>query len=202
MTDGPVSYRAIFNDENNSLNPSWGIYDGFTDEEKWQSISGGVELTNAGPGDISHVIASGPHSIEPNRVLTLGFALLAGIDLNDLQGNADSAKDLWQTLVATRVDDQKEIPVIARLGQNFPNPFNASTKISYQLPVSEDVELKIYDALGRKVRILILAKQTSGHHEIAWDGRDDFGMQVPSGTYFYRLKAGNYTQIRKAVLLK
>ncbi|NOY61223.1 MAG: hypothetical protein GXO75_20115, partial [Calditrichaeota bacterium] len=124
-----ISYHAIFNDENDPDNPSWGLYDGFTDEEKWQAISGGVEFKTAGPGDISHVIGTGPFPIDGKAKLELGFALLAGDNLSDLQANADSAKKVWDRLLSTTVDDRDKPmqPGAFALQQNYPNPFNPLT---------------------------------------------------------------------------
>jgi predicted lipoprotein with Yx(FWY)xxD motif len=83
------------------------------------------------------------------------------------------------------------------LFQNYPNPFNPTTNISYQLPVTGNVTLKIYDMLGREVAILVNEVKEPGAYELKWNAAN-----VPSGIYLYKLSAGNYTQTRKLVLLK
>ena len=88
------------------------------------------------------------------------------------------------------------------LEQNYPNPFNPSTVITYQLPVDSRVDLVIYNALGQKVRTLLSGQQRVGQHELTWDGRNDEGQLVSSGVYFYQLKAGEYQQVKKMMLLK
>ena len=204
LNEGTISYHAIFNDENDPDNPSWGLYDGFTDEEKWQAISGGVEFKTAGPGDISHAIGTGPFTIDGEAKLALGFALLAGDNLTDLQANADSAKKVWDQLLSTGVGDRDKPtqPGAFALQQNYPNPFNPLTTISYQIPQNNLVELKIYNTLGQLVRTLVDKKQTAGNYSVQWNGLDDNGRQVTSGTFLVKLHAGNFSQVRKMVYLK
>jgi len=88
------------------------------------------------------------------------------------------------------------------LSQNTPNPFNPTTSIRFSLPASERVGLAIYAANGTLVRMLVDEVRTRGNHDITWDGRDSAGNPVGSGVYFYRLKAGKFTDSRKMVLLK
>jgi len=83
---------------------------------------------------------------------------------------------------------------------NFPNPFNPETKISFSIDSEQNVELKVYNILGQKIRTLVDEPKRSGYHRIVWDGTDDRGVQVPSGVYFYRL-TGNETVVRKKMLL-
>ncbi len=89
-----------------------------------------------------------------------------------------------------------------RLAQNYPNPFNPSTKIRYALPESVPVRLAVYDIRGRQVRTLINARQTAGQHAVTWDGKNMEGRQVSTGIYFYRLTAGEYTRMRKMLLVR
>ncbi|KAA3597871.1 MAG: T9SS C-terminal target domain-containing protein [Calditrichaeota bacterium] len=88
------------------------------------------------------------------------------------------------------------------LAQNFPNPFNPSTTISYQLAKDTRVSLKIYNEKGEFVKELTNGFQHEGSHNAAWDGTDENGKSVSSGTYFYKLQAGTFTQTNKMILLK
>jgi hypothetical protein len=88
------------------------------------------------------------------------------------------------------------------LSQNQPNPFNPTTTIRFVLPVREDVSLSIYDANGHLVRTLVNEVRGYGVHEVTWDGRDENGVAMGSGVYFYRLRAGKLTESKKMVLLK
>jgi len=88
------------------------------------------------------------------------------------------------------------------LGQNYPNPFNPSTKIRFSIPsnirnVATEVKLVIYDLLGREIAKLVDENLLPGNYEVQWNAAS-----IASGVYFYSLRAGNYSQIRKMVLLK
>jgi len=86
---------------------------------------------------------------------------------------------------------------------NYPNPFNPSTAISYTVPsVGTPVRLMIYDLTGRKVRTLVEEAHGPGEYTAVWRGRDDRGLPVSSGVYFYRIEIGDYTVDRKMVMLK
>ncbi|MGK9370018.1 FlgD immunoglobulin-like domain containing protein [Melioribacter sp. Ez-97] len=94
------------------------------------------------------------------------------------------------------------LPTSYALDQNYPNPFNPSTIITYTLPELTNVRIKIYDALGREVRSLLDEVKSAGKHNILWDGRDNSGNRVSSGTYFYQIIAGDFVQTRKMVMVK
>jgi hypothetical protein len=102
----------------------------------------------------------------------------------------------------TDVDAGKEIPTEFSLSQNYPNPFNPSTVISYSLPKNAFITLKIYDMLGREVKTLINADQTSGTHQVQWNGDSNSGSKVSSGTYIYTISSDNFFTAKKMVLLK
>ena len=89
-----------------------------------------------------------------------------------------------------------------QLFDNYPNPFNPKTKISYIIPSDQLVELKIIDMLGREVNRLVFEQQEQGRYQIEWDGKDQRGNLVASGIYLYQLKAGNYVNTRKLLFLK
>lgn len=88
------------------------------------------------------------------------------------------------------------------LKQNNPNPFNPATAISYSLPQESDVHLVIYHTLGQQVRVPVSARESAGQHALRWDGRDAFGRTVVSGTYLYRLVAGQNEATRKMIFSK
>ncbi|MCI0452833.1 MAG: T9SS type A sorting domain-containing protein [Candidatus Latescibacteria bacterium] len=112
----------------------------------------------------------------------------------------------WFTAVGTfriKAPTAVEGPRAAtRLAQNIPNPFNPTTRIQFTLAGREHVILAVYDATGRKVRVLVDEVQNAGPHEAAWDGRDERSAAQASGVYFYRLTAGNYSETKKMLLLK
>ena len=93
-------------------------------------------------------------------------------------------------------------PQMFALQQNYPNPFNPSTTIRYQLSDTVPVRLQIFDALGQRVRDLVHEQQTAGYYQAVWDSRDDQNRSVAAGVYFYRLEAGDFSQVNKLLLLK
>ncbi len=104
---------------------------------------------------------------------------------------------------ATNVETNKStLPKSFHLTQNYPNPFNPSTSINFQLPSSEKVTLIIYNALGQKVKTLINDIRQPGYYRIIWNGTNNMGVNVASGIYIYRMKAGKYIAAKKMVLLK
>lgn len=94
------------------------------------------------------------------------------------------------------------IPTTFSLLQNFPNPFNPSTTIRYELPKSGRVTLKIFNALGQEVRTLFNGELPAGKYSLQWDGRDNFGNMSASGTYLYRIEAPDFVRSRKMTLVK
>lgn len=96
----------------------------------------------------------------------------------------------------------EEIPTRYELRQNYPNPFNPSTVISFQLPVSSEVSLEIFNATGQFVKQVAGGKFASGRHQVVWDGRDERGNRVASGAYFYQIATGDFQSTRQMLLIK
>jgi hypothetical protein len=99
-------------------------------------------------------------------------------------------------------NDENRNPDRFLLEQNFPNPFNPLTTIKYRLHQMSNVTLSIFNQLGENVRTLINEKQPIGNYQVQWDGRNQEGINVSSGIYLYRLKAGSFIQMRKMLLLR
>ena len=110
-------------------------------------------------------------------------------DSNDITGYVD---------VTTGVKGEKNsIPTVYKLNQNYPNPFNPSTIISYDLPKSGAVTIKIYNILGQQVRTLVNETQNAGTHQVAFNASS-----LSSGVYFYSLSVQNFTSVKKMMLIK
>lgn len=98
----------------------------------------------------------------------------------------------------TGVDDNlPSIPERIELSQNFPNPFNAQTVIAYSLPSQSHVRITVYNLLGQSVETLVNADESAGDHQVTWNAGD-----VPTGVYFYRIEAADFTATRKMLLAK
>ena len=119
------------------------------------------------------------------------------IRAEDIHGNVSNASNLVSIAVTNVKSPSTEIPGDYELGQNFPNPFNPTTTIKYQLPENGLVRLEVFDILGREVSTLVSGRQGAGYYNVTFNGSN-----VPSGVYFYRLQAGNYTNTKKLLLLK
>ena len=109
-----------------------------------------------------------------------------------------------EKLNVTAIEDPQDnaIPKTYELANNYPNPFNPSTTIEYGLPKAGHVSIKIYNVLGQKVRTLLNGQRPAGRFKVVWNGRDDFGNNVSSGMYFYRLKTDAAVLVKKMILLK
>ncbi len=97
----------------------------------------------------------------------------------------------------TNVEPEEQVVKKFSLSQNYPNPFNPSTKIEYVIPENGNVKLVLYDALGREVKTIVAGYLTAGSYDAALNAAG-----LSSGTYFYRLTSGSYTETRKMVILK
>jgi endonuclease/exonuclease/phosphatase family metal-dependent hydrolase len=84
-----------------------------------------------------------------------------------------------------------------KLYQNYPNPFNPVTVINYQLPMTNDVELSVYNILGQKIATLVSERQAAGTYQVEWNAKE-----FASGIYYYILQAGDFVQVRKMVLIR
>jgi arabinogalactan endo-1,4-beta-galactosidase len=102
-------------------------------------------------------------------------------------------------LLLTDVERENQLPSEFKLYQNYPNPFNPETVISYQLPISGFVTLKIYDLLGREIEILVNEFQPSGKYNSQFS---TLNSKLTSGVYFYKLQAGNFSSVKKMVLIR
>ncbi|MBK9097727.1 MAG: right-handed parallel beta-helix repeat-containing protein [bacterium] len=125
---------------------------------------------------------------------------LAGIE-NDFDGDTrhastpDIGADEFDGIVG--VEDEESVPTEFALEQNYPNPFNPSTTFRYSIPTQSKVVIKIYDILGNEIATLMDEEKSVGTYELMWNAQN-----LSSGIYFYQLKAGEFTQTRKMLLLK
>jgi len=97
----------------------------------------------------------------------------------------------------TGVENELGIPTEFVLEQNYPNPFNPSTTIRYSVPQLSKVVIKVYDILGNEIAILMDEEKPIGTYELTWNAGT-----LPSGVYFYQLKAGEFISTKKMILLK
>ncbi|MBN1351990.1 S8 family peptidase [candidate division KSB1 bacterium] len=199
--ESPISYRAVSNEA--FVWPTTSA-PGFTDEEKYQIMTEGFQVTKSDrQHDWSQLMAAGPYNLDKGEKVTVAYAILGGEDKNDILENARAAKQKYGEITSVdRFEGKQQQVDRFWLTQNYPNPFNPGTEIMYQLASDSDVRLSIYNMLGQLTRTLIRGNCQRGAHRVYWDGRDDNGAEVPSGVYILSLRAGQHSQNRKIVLAR
>jgi hypothetical protein len=147
--------------------------------------------------------AAGTHGASTGFLLdgTLGQPTPPGTGVSE---NFDVIAGFWGARrVATAVPGGI-VPDLFRnaLLQNIPNPFNPVTTIGYEVGVTAPVEIAIYSVQGRLVRKLLSESKSPGRYEAVWNGRDASGGSAGSGVYLYRLQVGQYSSVKKMILIK
>ncbi len=100
-------------------------------------------------------------------------------------------------------DSSYHIPNKFTLFGNYPNPFNSTTKIVFSLPKSSNVKITIFNSVGQKIAVLVNKEfESNRNYIVGWDGTNEFGENVSSGIYFYKFEAGNFTSIKKMLLIR
>jgi len=157
-----------------------GIYSlGFNSSGFGSSISGAGKVDGT---DRDRIIVGAPnYEFEENR----GFFGIYG-----------------DTTTLTIDSRHQQIPRLFKLHQNYPNPFNPATTISYVLNKTSNVDLTIYNVLGKKVITLVDGKQPSGSYIVTWDGKDKYGNDMGSGVYLCKLKVNREVKVKKMVKLQ
>ena len=133
---------------------------------------------------------------------------LIAIDTSDLASASAPLNniDLMIRCVITGIngigDDGAKLPRVLALRDNYPNPFNPATAIEFDLPEDQKASLDVYNVLGERVTSLVNDNLKAGTYRIVWEGRDDFGREMPSGIYLYRLHAGDKTISKRMIMIK
>ena len=190
---------------------------------QWQAVTGqdahsqtgSRSLSGQGPGSKGSTKDSSSqtnqvqifvNSTSQPMTVNLGSQLFRDLDGNPVAGSfilapysskiliRDTSAVTKTTLVSTQGEN---VPEHFALFQNYPNPFNPSTVIRYAIPTDVQVRLEVYDISGRRIPLLVDETQKAGYHEIRFDGSG-----LASGTYFYRIQAGDFSATRKFILLK
>lgn len=133
---------------------------------------------------------AGQNNTEANTTLSI-FEAGGNTEITDV------LFDLPENNIPDKNTEKQSIPDDFSLEQNYPNPFNPSTKISFAIPTQEQVTIKVFDILGRQVEVLMNDIKTPGYYSIDYNAAG-----LPSGTYFYEIRAGNFIETKKMILLK
>ncbi len=170
-------------------------------DNDYSDVDGKYNLVVLNSGEYE-VKIKGPDTLKLNwsisldgNYLTSGDSVKVNIDLNQI-----AKLDFKAPVILTEVDEKshdKFIPNLFILRQNFPNPFNPSTIIEYQIPAGTFVTIKVYDSIGREVATLVNKQQEAGYYQVRFNAQN-----IASGIYFCRIVTDNYTAVRKMQLLK
>ena len=174
----------------------------------WQTRSeinnAGFRVLREGPGETEYEVIS---SYTSNPSLKAQGNSSSGRDYqyvdNHVQASGAYKYKVQSTAIDGTVKDESaltvtvDLPKSFALYQNYPNPFNPTTVISYQLPVASRVTLIVYDVIGREVKTLVNGRQDAGTYRVNFDGS-----KLPSGVYFYRISAGDFSSVKRTILLK
>ncbi|RPI18561.1 MAG: T9SS C-terminal target domain-containing protein [Ignavibacteriae bacterium] len=187
LSNNNVKFRGMLGSE---------VLNGFTTQEKWDALSSGVFDTITVGGLNCFVVSAGPINININDSAIVGFAVLKGNNLANLQAANINAKNKYGSIIGIQ-QIPAGIPEKFDLSQNYPNPFNPTTKFKISLPKNDFVSIKIYDILGRESGIILNNKMDAGVYEIEYNGEN-----LSSGVYFYRMITGSFTDVKKMIILK
>jgi hypothetical protein len=133
---------------------------------------------------------------DPEGVWTPGSPAPGNPDLVTLPGDSTSKPSV------TSVTDIFGNPAAYELHSNYPNPFNPETNIQFTLPQSSNVKIDVYSVSGEFITSLVDNEFSIGTHSVQWNGKDNFGSNVSSGIYLYRMIANNFSETRSMLLLK
>ncbi|MCH8327754.1 MAG: N-acetylmuramoyl-L-alanine amidase, partial [Candidatus Marinimicrobia bacterium] len=197
--------------------PPVGIAAGHITDRKTGLLINGATATAQG---ISHTTDSflslfSRFTSDPD-LLRNGFYFLEGLTGDSLEIVFSAENYIPVTIKVSRIDSfftfndvrldsgnvADDVPTELALHQNFPNPFNPLTNISFSLPTAGAADIRVYDMLGRQVAILDRQQRQPGRYQVVWDGRTDAGHSVPSGVYFAKLATPGGSRTIKMLLLK
>ena len=189
-----LNYRAISNTAE--------FHYGYSDREKWAHLSGGITQVALGPEDVSQITSVGPLRMRRNETIEVAFAVIAGTSEADYLANARSAQALWDNVInAPRTAmESSDIPARPELRAVYPNPASGPVTIEYSAPAGSEVELDVFDILGRKTKTVFSGHSTAGLHRIQWDPRSSAGSPLSRGVYLLRLQVEEEGQLHRQTM--
>ncbi|CAN0386392.1 unnamed protein product, partial [Laminaria digitata] len=157
----------------------------------------GVTDTN---GEV--VLASEEFTSRPSDLGICASNVTSGSLTYDPGQNSDSSFDCSTAAPGARPTNVNETPERFTLHPNFPNPFNPTTEIRFSLEDSGPVRISIFNALGQEVRVLTDGNYNMGEHSVTWDGKDNSGANMATGSYLYQLRFNNRVYTRTMTMIK
>jgi hypothetical protein len=163
---------------------------------EWSGWSNGIIISAPDSSDSKIADGSGSDKMPDRKSLS------DDASENDEETDANTSNSERDDNLTETESAVNELPNSFQLSQNYPNPFNSSTMISYQLPENTHVVIKIFNAQGMEIRMLVDEYKTAGYYTVPWDGKDIYNDTVVSGIYLYRIHAGNHINAKKMTILK
>jgi hypothetical protein len=159
-------------------------------------------ITAGGDGSIFSLNA-GAFTIAPHDSVIITYGVCFGASLNDMLAASEAMKAKYASLfVSVEKGPDAALPGVFTLLPNFPNPFNPSTTIRYELQEKTDVHLAVYNLQGQQIQILTAGSQSAGSHQAMWNGRDENGRDMAAGVYICQLRANDRIQQTKMILVR
>lgn len=168
------------------------------DEVKSQLPEDWIMVSNAADGKLS-VAMAGLTPLSGGEIATVTLRMLDEKAGTVITGEASVNENRSQALEQLEI---RQVPTEFALDHNYPNPFNPATNIRFQLAKDGKVSITVYNILGNKVRTLVNENKTAGYYTVQWNGMNDAGHILPSGTYIYQINAGSFTATKKMLLMK
>ena len=136
------------------------------------------------------------------RIISLLLVLLLCIVAWSADKNADQQKPTSKVAQSRTTNSQTESPKQFALHQNYPNPFNPQTLIKIETAKESFIQLTVHDSHGHHVQTLVSSTQPAGLYFVPWNGTDDNGTRLPSGIYYYRMRADDFVDVKRMILLR
>jgi len=192
-----VGFKFLSHQINSLTSITW--YDGYYDDASYWDW-----LTHGAIDDFFVADADGPVSFPAIQSVTLNsgdsitvyFAVAVGANEAEMIENINKAVDKYGSITSIKADNSL-VPANYNLLQNYPNAFNPSAKITFELPAKDFVTLKIFNTLGQEISTLVNSELEAGRYTVDFNAAD-----LPSGAYFYKISAGNFTSSKKMLLTK
>jgi hypothetical protein len=186
LSDGGYILAGNKHNEHNNSDDIWLVRVNETGDTLWTTTL----------GDSAHEVANDVRQTSDN-----GY-IVAAMKHNRELGVDQTWLIRYGEEISPVMTPDKQVPEKFVLEQNYPNPFNPTTSIRYHLPMTTEVDLTVYTLLGQKVATLVSERQSAGSYQVTWQGTGQFGEQVSSGIYLYKLETGSDTQVKKMILIR
>jgi subtilisin family serine protease len=192
LTHPVYAHRAVDNNLYTSYGPNI-----FSDNVIYQFIVGNIGQLVASGGEFSHITSVGPLNLETDTTVTVAFAIVGGLTFNHMINNAIAAEEAYQSILnqspLANVSTETEV----YLSDPTPNPFNLEVSFHLDLISSANIDISIFDILGREVAVVFQGISPAGSRQFVWKAED-----FASGIYFLQAQAGGHSMMKKLILIK